>query len=269
MCSKSLITKFAPLIFLTVIVGLFMVSCETKSNNSNTREIESAEPIAWEYIENHMAFDDAILHMMLPYDEDRLYQQAEFVFEAVNFKFNQSIDNEKLPFKSYQGSFIQLLLNGKPYGPIRGGEQSFPLGEGHYVALAFLCNDKGMISRSPESYVLRQFSMGDKNYELTDLTDPMIFYHLPEGKYEEGQNILLDFFLANTSLNEKAGHRVKVTINDQSWVLDRWQPLSISDLRTGNYQIQLQIINEAGEPIPGRYSTASGQFTIEKAKKPI
>jgi hypothetical protein len=241
-------------------------SCETRSNNK--QEAENAASIEWKYIENASVYEDAILNMMLPYDEDRLYQQAEFIFEAVNFQFNTSSGKEFDGFKSFQGSHIQLLLNGKVYGPVHEREKTFNLADGQYISLACLCNDKGMISRSPEAYVIRQFIMGDGNFESKDLTKPMIFCHLPGGKYEEKQEVLLDFFVANTTLKPD-GNKVRVSLQNETFIIDQWQPISLSGLAIGDYTIQLELTDASGKTLPGKYSTATGQFTIEKSKNPI
>ena len=82
-------------------------------------------------------------------------------------------------------------------------------------------------------------------------------YSNPQDSYG-AEPILLDFYLTNAPLHlvaqEKpnddiADWRIRCTINGNSFVLDRWQPLYLKGFKPGKNWVQLEFLDEQGNPV--------------------
>ena len=62
----------------------------------------------------------------------------------------------------------------------------------------------------------------------------LIFINRPKGTYtgKDTKEVLLDFFVLNTSLSEQ-GNKVKATINDQEFLITEWVPHLMKGLPLG------------------------------------
>ena len=94
-----------------------------------------------------------------------------------------------------------------------------------------------------------------------DPKQPLLTYSRPVGTYS-AEPIMLDFYLTNAPSHFVAkgsgetipDWRVKVTINDQSFVLDRWAPIYLTGFHPGKNWVRLQLIDDRGNPIPNVYN---------------
>ncbi len=109
---------------------------------------------------------------------------------------------------------------------------------------------------------------------------PLLTYSRPQGGYG-AEPILLDFYLTNAPLHlvaaadaedDIADWRIRCTLNGQSFVLDRWQPLYLKGFKPGKNWVQLELLDERGEPIDNVFNNAvrlvtytpGGQDTLAK-----
>jgi hypothetical protein len=76
---------------------------------------------------------------------------------------------------------------------------------------------------------------------------PLLTYNRPVDTYGT-EPVLLDFYLSNISPN--TDWKVKATIADQTFILDRWEPIYLKGLQAGANFIKLELIDSAGNPIP-------------------
>ena len=84
---------------------------------------------------------------------------------------------------------------------------------------------------------------------------PLLTYSRPQGAYG-AEPILLDFYLTNAPLhlvaqeNDKddiADWRIRATVNGESFVIDRWQPLYLKGFKPGKNWVQLEFLDEKGQ----------------------
>ena len=80
---------------------------------------------------------------------------------------------------------------------------------------------------------------------------------------KDAKQILLDFFVLNTSLS-KDGNKVKVTINNQEFLLTEWSPYLISGLPEGKASISLELVDATGKYIQGPFNKVTRTIMIEK-----
>jgi hypothetical protein len=93
---------------------------------------------------------------------------------------------------------------------------------------------------------------------------PLLTYSQPQGIYGS-EPILLDFYLRNVPLHLIAAEddsmsdwRIRCTVNDESFVFDRWQPLYLKGFKPGQNWVKLELIDETGQLFPGPFNSAIG-----------
>ena len=99
-----------------------------------------------------------------------------------------------------------------------------------------------------------------------DLSAPHMFYSRPKGEYvgKDTEQVMLDFYLVNTTLSP-TGNKVRATINGTEFMLDRWLPYIIQGLPMGENTIQLELVDNSGNVLPGPYNSVTRTFTLKPA----
>jgi hypothetical protein len=98
------------------------------------------------------------------------------------------------------------------------------------------------------AFDLVTFSVSAPNGENTPNPQlPLLTYNRPVDTYGT-EPVLLDFYLSNISPN--TDWQVKATIANQTFILDRWEPIYLKGLQAGANFIKLELIDSAGNPIP-------------------
>jgi hypothetical protein len=104
-----------------------------------------------------------------------------------------------------------------------------------------------------------------------DQSRPLLTYNQPCGTYGS-EPILLDFYLTNAPLHAIAQEfeddairdwRVRVTVNGQRFMLDRWEPLYLKGVKPGQNWLQLELIDEQGEPIENAFNSTVHLFQYD------
>lgn len=90
-----------------------------------------------------------------------------------------------------------------------------------------------------------------------DAAQPILTYSRPKGSYT-AEPILLDFYLTNAPLHlvaqensqdEIVDWRIRCTINGNSFVLDRWEPIYLKGFKPGKNWVQLEFLDEQGNSV--------------------
>lgn len=165
---------------------------------------------------------------------------------------------------SAQGQHIHLILNNGPYSAHYEPHVEKELTDGHYVLLAFLSRSYHESVKEPSAVVLRQFSVGEGEYEEADLAAPHLFYSRPKGTYKgaDTERLMLDFYLVNTTISAD-GNRVRATVNGTEFEFTEWVPYVIEGLQPGEVEITLELIDAAGDPVPGPFNSVTRSVTLE------
>ncbi|MEP2346725.1 MAG: hypothetical protein ABJH96_02975, partial [Algoriphagus sp.] len=97
-----------------------------------------------------------------------------------------------------------------------------------------------------------------------DFDKPTMIYSRPKGEYTgaDTENLLLDFFLLNTTLSE-TGNKVRATINGQEFMITEWAPYVIKGLVKGEVTIQLELLDADGNLIPGDFNDVTRTVTLK------
>jgi hypothetical protein len=99
---------------------------------------------------------------------------------------------------------------------------------------------------------------------------PLLTYSRPAGRYG-AEPIMLDYYLTNAptapsaigSPERLADWRVRVTINEQKFILDSWAPIYLQGFKPGKNWVRLELIDARGNPIPNVYNDSIGIFTYD------
>jgi hypothetical protein len=168
---------------------------------------------------------------------------------------------------SAEGQHIHFILDNTPYTALYKPENSVmvKLGSEHSL-MSFLSRSYHESIKEPNAFVLKYFRIDDdgKVVELENPTEPAIFYSRPKGEYsgKDTENILLDFYLANTKLDD--GHKVEAKINDSTFVLDAWSPYEIQNAPKGELKVQLTLLDKDGNAMNGENQSITRTVTLKE-----
>ncbi len=120
---------------------------------------------------------------------------------------------------------------------------------GNNVFLAFLTDKNNIAIKSNKGSVLKNAVVGDME-NMFNMNQPHLFYYLPQ---TSGIEPILDFYLVNTTLSEN-GNKVKVTINQTEFIINKWAAYQIAGLPKSDNTIRIQLIDKEGVLIEGPFN---------------
>jgi hypothetical protein len=101
-----------------------------------------------------------------------------------------------------------------------------------------------------------------------DPTKPLLIFPMPNGKtFREGEEVVIDFALANAKLKGDGGeYRVRYIVDDgeMQWV-DKWEQVVLTGWTPGNHTIRVELVWPDGWPYRnGIYNVTTRELTIIK-----
>lgn len=120
---------------------------------------------------------------------------------------------------------------------------------GNNVFLAYLTDNDGIGIKTNKGSVLRNAVLGGVE-GLFDMDQPHLFYYLPQAETVEP---ILDFYLVNTSISE-FGNKVKVTINETEFIINKWAAYKISGLKNLENTVRIQLLDNNNNLIEGPFN---------------
>lgn len=269
-------------LFLMFICSIFFAatytSCSSPSSQEGESDITESTPqssnISISPAPASPDFPDAILKMNAPTEGTSLSSDdsVAFTYDVTNYELGAQTEdaNQKPLANSGQGQHIHLILNNEPYHAIYEPNYKLDLEDGHYVALSFLSRSYHESVKTPDAYVVSQFTVGDSDEESVDLSAPMLFYSRPKGTYtgQDTESILFDFYLVNTELSN-SGNQVRVTVNnDTTFNVTEWQPYIINGLPMGENTIKIELVDSQGNLVDSPINSEERTFTLEEGSEP-
>lgn len=240
-------------------------SSDFMDDDENAGAAEHWQPIATKngielgYFMNSEEFENAELHEKhKPKIEGN---KAHFSYNVKNYELMKPTPGAGACMcnNSPQGQHIHQIINDRPYEARYTDTFTSKLEPGRYVQLCFLSRSYHEGIKNKKAYHLSQFTVGDagKTKEY-DLKKPMLFYSRPKGEYkgEDIKNILLDFYLVNTELEEN-GNKVLADIDGTQFMLSKWAPYAIRGLKPGEHTIKLTLIDKNGKPVDAPFNPIS------------
>src|SRR6476646_8315514 len=248
--------------FPLVFSGLFMVAALGACNQNSKSTSASDSTMTTLSIEPVTESDDfptakltlnPVKTEMVGKDSAKLM----FNFEVANYELTkQTMDmNPGECANSDKGQHIHFILDNKPYQALYKPENTItlPVNSEHYL-LCFLSRSYHLSVKSPDASFLVHFKVDEKGnfVKMDDPTAPMLFYSRPKGEYvgKDTQNVLLDFYVKNATLAADA-YKVKVSVGDTTFTVDKWQPYFIKGAPMGDLKLNIQLLDEKGNSVTG------------------
>ena len=138
----------------------------------------------------------------------------------------------------------------------------------HTTATTFVSPPPHQVLRA-ESRPAKQVAAkpDDPNLKV-DLKKPLLVFNLPNGKtFREGEEVVIDFSLANAKLKGDGGdYRVRYFVDDDEmrWI-DAPEQIALTGWTPGKHTIRLELVGPDGWPYRnGDYNIVTRELTVVK-----
>lgn len=186
-----------------------------------------------------------------------------FNFELTEYELKDQTAAEKAKqiANSAKGQHIHFIVNNAPYQAKYEPQFEAELLEGNNVVLAFLSKSFHESVKNEKAFYFHNFYVGEGENEFNE-SAPHLFYSRPKGEYkaDKTKQILVDFYLVNTTLSE-GGNRVRLSIDETEFMLTSWQAYFVEGLAVGKHSFRIQLLDAEGNAVAGPFND-SGTRTI-------
>jgi len=165
------------------------------------------------------------------------------------------------------GPHIHLILDNQPYQAIYNPDEPIILKEltaGTHTLRVFPVRPWHESFKNDGAFAQTTFHVLTKTEDnRPDPALPLLTYSRPKGSYG-AEPILLDFYLTNAPLHliaqenpedAIADWRIRVTINNESFILDNWQPIYLTGFEKGQNWVKLEFIDEQGNLVQNTFNS--------------
>ncbi|MBG1266414.1 hypothetical protein [Nostoc sp. WHI] len=185
-------------------------------------------------------------------------------------KVTTSFQVKDLPiFKDPQlqlGPHLHVILDNQPYIPVYDLNQPLVLPDlslGTHTLRVFASRPWHESFKNEGAYAqttFHVFTKTDDNNPNPNL--PLLTYSRPQSSYG-AEPILLDFYLTNAPLHlvgkekdneEFSDWRIRVTINGESFIFDRWQAVYLKGFKPGKNWVKLEFLDNQGNPLKNAFN---------------
>jgi hypothetical protein len=173
------------------------------------------------------------------------------------------------------GPHLHVILDNQPYRAVYDIDRPLvfeDLSPGTHTIRAFASRPWHESFKNEGAYAQTTFHLFTKTDDNNpDPALPLLTYSRPKGTYG-AEPILLDFYLTNAPLHlvaqenpedEITDWRIRVTINGQSFVLDRWQPVYLEGFKSGKNWVKLEFLDEQGNAVKNAFNTTARLIRYE------
>ncbi|MEM9816541.1 MAG: hypothetical protein AAF827_09110, partial [Cyanobacteria bacterium P01_D01_bin.6] len=163
------------------------------------------------------------------------------------------------------GPHLHLFLDDQPHQAIYDADTSITLADlapGTHTLRLLAVRPWGESFKNAGAYdqvTFNVFAASPQN--KPDESKPVLTYNQPQNSYG-AEPILLDFYLSNAPPHLVAqtdetidDWRIRCTVNGESFVFDRWQPIYLKGLKPGKNWVKLELIDDNGNLIDNAFST--------------
>lgn len=191
---------------------------------------------------------------------------AQFQVQDLPIFKNQELD---------MGPHLHVILDNQPYIAVYDLSKPlvFPdLPPGTHTLRVFVSRPWHESFKNEGAYAQTTFHIFTKTEDNNPKLDqPLLTYSRPKGSYG-AEPILLDFYLTNAPLHlvaqenaqdQIADWRIRCTINGNSFVLDRWQPIYLKGFKPGENWVQLEFLDAKGNSVSNVFNNTARLITYE------
>jgi hypothetical protein len=177
------------------------------------------------------------------------------------------------------GPHLHVILDNQPYIAVYDVNKPLilpDLSPGTHTLRVFASRPWHESFKNEGAYAQTTFHIFTKTDDNNpDPTLPVLAYSRPKGSYG-AEPILLDFYLTNAPLhllaeedpnNPISNWRIRCTINGESFILDRWQPIYLQGFKPGNNWVKLEFLDNQGNPVKNAFNTTVRQINYQPKGK--
>jgi len=269
---KSIKTIF--LYLLLILMSWSLISCsqsleskeigdrnllENKTQPSNLSEV--ASPAVINQLDSLLSKYQPQVSILTPEPDQLLTQNTVTVKVGV----------KDLPiFQDSQfnlGPHLELIVDNNRYLSIYDLNEPIileDLAPGTHTLRVFAVKPWSESFKNEGAYAQTTFHVYTQTDNTPDPSLPLLTYNSPQGVYG-AEPIMLDFYLTNAPLHFVAKQnseddisdwRIKVTINDESFLLDTWKGVYLTGFKPGINWVKLEFIDDQGEKIKNLFNTS-------------
>ncbi|MEA5583167.1 hypothetical protein VB620_17690 [Nodularia harveyana UHCC-0300] len=167
------------------------------------------------------------------------------------------------------GPHLHVIVDNQPYIAVYDVNKPLTLPElspGTHTLRVFASRPWHESFKNEGAYAQTTFHLFTKTEDNNpDPALPILTYSRPKGSYG-AEPILLDFYLTNAPLHLVAEDkpndtisdwRIRCTINGESFILDRWQPIYLKGFKPGNNWLKLEFLDNQGNPLKNAFNTTA------------
>jgi len=273
---KTYLLRFSVLLFTMVFA---MVSCKQTKEDTDSQEeevttetVSEATPpeITLQKLEGSPAYADAELVLQSPSNLNIANGGGvDFVFDVKNYELGAQTEgpNAVRLANSGKGQHIHFILNNQPYSAHYEPTFNKEVPDGVHHLVAFLSRSYHESVKNENSVVVKKLEVGENPSDAVglDMDAPTLIYSRPKGEYsgKDTENLLLDFFVLNTTLSPD-GNKVKATVNGTEFMITEWAPHILNGLPMGEVTIQLELVDAAGNLIPGPFNQVTRTVMLKE-----
>ncbi|MEP0909673.1 hypothetical protein NDI45_01930 [Leptolyngbya sp. GB1-A1] len=164
------------------------------------------------------------------------------------------------------GYHLHFILDNQPYQAIFDVDEPIVLSDlepGTHTIRVFASRPWHESFKNEGAFAETTFHIFAKTPENNpDPHQPLLTYSRPKGNYG-AEPVLLDFYLTNAPLHFVAQEnsedaipdwQIRCTINGESFTFDRWEPIYLQGLKPGRNWVQLELLDENGNPLPNAFN---------------
>jgi hypothetical protein len=164
------------------------------------------------------------------------------------------------------GPHLHVFLDNQPYRAVYNLDEPLTLSDlspGSHTLRVFASRPWHESFKNEGAYAQTLFHVYTKTPDnAPDPNQPLLTYSRPQGDYG-AEPVMLDFYLTNVPLHLIAQERpdddvkdwkIRCTVNGDSFIFDEWQPIYLKGLKPGKNWVQLELLDEAGNPFPNPFN---------------
>lgn len=173
------------------------------------------------------------------------------------------------------GPHLHVILDNQPYIAVYDIDRPLileDLSPGTHTLRAFASRPWHESFKNEGAYDQTTFHVFTETpYNRPDPDLPLLTYSRPKGQYG-AEPIMLDFYLTGAPLHlvarespedEITDWRIRCTVNGQTFVTEQWQPIYLTGFQPGKNWIEIEFLDEQGNPIVDAFNTTARLITYE------
>ena len=247
-----------------------VLEVENTEAMEEVEEVEEVKEITIKTLQNSPSYADAALVLKSPENTKIANgEEVDFNFEVNNYELGTQTEGPgaNMLANSGKGQHIHFILNNQPYSAHYEANFKKEIPDGVHHLVAFLSRSYHEAVKNENSVVVRKLEVGSNPEDAVglDLDAPTLIYSRPKGEYsgKDTENLLLDFFVLNTTLSED-GNKVRASINGKEFLITEWAPQVINGLPMGEVTIILELIDNNGTLIAGPFNKVTRTVTLKE-----